>query len=167
MQAPQEGDLQWISFLTIVGALPVRMVFTPWALPIGTMPAIGGPSKAMPRYRIRHRPTGAFRELEAPFAQDACTLAGWMIGDCHVELIRDGPLTYPDRPERLVLHSQDLTELQQRMDASRGALVRIRSYAASALGWAGEHPTEEHYRNIIRLIQDVAIATLDKLPEDP
>jgi hypothetical protein len=121
----------------------------------------------MPRYRIGHRPTGAFRELEAPFAQDACTLAGWKIGDCHVELIRDGPLAYPDRPERLVTHSQDLTDLQHRLDVMRGALVRIRSYAASALGWAGEHPTEEHYRNIFRLIQDVAIAAFEQLPEDP
>ena len=121
----------------------------------------------MPLYRIRHRPTDAFRYLEAPSAQVACTLAGWRIGDCHVSLLREGPLTYPDRPERLILHSQDLTELQQRLDASRGGLFRIQSYATSALGWAGEHPTEEQYRNIIRLIQDVAIATLEQPPEDP
>jgi hypothetical protein len=83
----------------------------------------------MPRYRIGHRPTGAFRELEAPFAQDACTLAGWKIGDCHVELIREGPLTYPDRPERLITHSQDLTELQQRLAAVEAALGLIRTLA--------------------------------------
>jgi hypothetical protein len=121
----------------------------------------------MPRYRIRHRPTGAFRELEAPFAQDACTLAGWMIGDCHVEIVREGPLTYPQRVERLITRVQNVTELQGRLGAVRGGLVQIQSYAASALGWAGEHPTEEHYRDIIRLIQDLAIATLEQLPEDP
>jgi len=45
----------------------------------------------MPRYRITHRPTGATAEVEAPFAQDACQLLGWLIGDCHVRLLREGP----------------------------------------------------------------------------
>jgi hypothetical protein len=106
----------------------------------------------LPRYRIRHRPTGAFRELEAPFAQDACTLAGWMIGDCHVELIQEGPLTYPDRPERLVIHSQDLTNLQQRLAAARRYLGRawVELYSPWALSDKGGKALVKHLQGVAR-----------------
>ncbi len=48
----------------------------------------------MPRYRVENRVTKEVAEVEAPYAQDACKLLGWMIGDCHVERIREGPFTY-------------------------------------------------------------------------
>jgi len=36
------------------------------------------------RYRIRNRITGEWWEGEADSAQEACRLAGWLIGDCWV-----------------------------------------------------------------------------------
>lgn len=47
----------------------------------------------MPRYRVTHRATRQAYEVEAPFAQDACDRLGWLIGDCHVKLLREGPFT--------------------------------------------------------------------------
>lgn len=47
----------------------------------------------MPRYRVTNRVTGERFEVEAPYAQDACERLGWMIGNCHVKLIREGPFT--------------------------------------------------------------------------
>jgi len=47
----------------------------------------------MPRYRITNRITKEVYEVEAPFAQDACEALGWLIGDCHVQLLREGPMT--------------------------------------------------------------------------
>ncbi len=47
----------------------------------------------MPRYRVTNRITKEACEVEAPFAQDACELLGWMIGDCHVQLLRESPFT--------------------------------------------------------------------------
>ena len=52
----------------------------------------------MPRYKISNRITKEAGEVEAPFAQDACESLGWMIGNCHVELLREGPYTYPASP---------------------------------------------------------------------
>ena len=55
----------------------------------------------MPRYRVRHRITGEEYEVEAPYAQDACERLGWMIGDCYVQLVREGPFTdITSRPQR-------------------------------------------------------------------
>ena len=56
----------------------------------------------MPTYRITNRITKERAQVDAPFAQVACERLGWLIGNCHVELIREGP--YSDiakAPERV------------------------------------------------------------------
>lgn len=45
----------------------------------------------MPLYRITNRTIKETVEVQAPFAQDACERAGWMIGDCFVEMIVERP----------------------------------------------------------------------------
>jgi len=56
----------------------------------------------MPRYRIENRVTKEVVEVEAPFAQTACKMAGWAIGDCYVRLLREGPFTnIKERPKVL------------------------------------------------------------------
>lgn len=45
----------------------------------------------MSRYRITNRVSREGREVEAPHAQAACVACGWMIGECHVKLLREGP----------------------------------------------------------------------------
>lgn len=54
----------------------------------------------MPRYRVTNRITKETYEVEAPFAQDACERLGWLIRDCHVQLLREGPLSRLDEPPR-------------------------------------------------------------------
>ncbi len=61
----------------------------------------------MPRYRVIHRVTGEAYEVEAPFAQDACGRLGWMIGDCHVRVLREGPFTGPERPVGAAMRRAD------------------------------------------------------------
>jgi predicted RNA-binding Zn-ribbon protein involved in translation (DUF1610 family) len=51
----------------------------------------------MPRYRVTNRRTNEAYEVEAPYAADACTACGWMIGHCHVELLREGPFSDIDQ----------------------------------------------------------------------
>ena len=85
----------------------------------------------MPRYRIHHRPSSGFREIEAPFAQEACNLAGWMIGDCHVEQIREGPLSYLQQPE-ILTSTQKLRDLQTAHALARQALRNIHLLSAPA-----------------------------------
>jgi len=48
----------------------------------------------MPLYLVTHRVTDEQARIEAPYAQDACNMLGWLIGDCHVKLLREGPFTY-------------------------------------------------------------------------
>ena len=50
----------------------------------------------MPRYLIENNCTRERREVEAPFAQDACEKCGWLIGHCYVKLLREGPFTHTD-----------------------------------------------------------------------
>jgi len=47
----------------------------------------------MPRYRIENKVTKEMVEVEAPFAQTACKMAGWAIGDRYVKMLREGPFT--------------------------------------------------------------------------
>jgi len=47
----------------------------------------------MPRYRIENRVTKEVVEVEAPFAQTACEMVGWLIGNCYVKILREGPFT--------------------------------------------------------------------------
>jgi len=47
----------------------------------------------MPTYRITNRVTKERAQVDAPFAQVACERLGWLIGDCHVELVREGPFS--------------------------------------------------------------------------
>ena len=47
----------------------------------------------MPRYRVTNRVTKDAYEVEAPFAQTACDMLGWQIGNCHVQLLREGPFS--------------------------------------------------------------------------
>ena len=55
----------------------------------------------MPTYRITNRVTKERAQVEAPFAQVACERLGWLIGNCHVELIREGP--YSDLSKRPII----------------------------------------------------------------
>jgi len=56
----------------------------------------------MPRYRIENRVTKEVVEVEAPFAQTACEMVGWLIGNCYVKLIREGHFTnIEERPKVL------------------------------------------------------------------
>ena len=57
----------------------------------------------MPTYRITNRITKERAQVEAPFAQVACERLGWLIGNCHVELIREGP--YSDMGKRPIVIS--------------------------------------------------------------
>jgi len=54
----------------------------------------------MPLYRIKNRITGEVMEVEAPFAQTACEMAGWMIGDCYVQTLKEGPFTKSGKLKR-------------------------------------------------------------------
>ena len=47
----------------------------------------------MPTYRITNRITRERAQVDAPFAQVACERLGWLIGNCQVELIREGPFS--------------------------------------------------------------------------
>ena len=55
----------------------------------------------MATYRITNRVTKESAQVEAPFAQVACERLGWLIGHCHVELIREGP--YSDLSKRPII----------------------------------------------------------------
>ena len=61
----------------------------------------------MPRYRITNRVTGETAEVEAPYAQDACNRLGWMIGNCHVKLLREGPFTRPEPSIKVAMRRAD------------------------------------------------------------
>lgn len=54
----------------------------------------------MPRYYVENRATGEAYEVEAPYAQDACERVKWMIGNCYIEVIREGPLTKIEEPPK-------------------------------------------------------------------
>lgn len=41
-------------------------------------------------YRVTYRPTGELRDVASSSAQGACELCGWMIGECHVEVVVSG-----------------------------------------------------------------------------
>lgn len=47
----------------------------------------------MPRYRVTNRVTKETQEVEAPYAQVACERLGWMIGNCYVRCVREGPFS--------------------------------------------------------------------------
>ena len=47
----------------------------------------------MPRYRVMNRVRKEIYEVEAPYAQMACEKLGWMVGNCFIECIREGPFT--------------------------------------------------------------------------
>jgi len=47
----------------------------------------------MLRYRVTNNKTGEMEEIEAPYAQTACDILGWPIGDCNVTLLREGPFS--------------------------------------------------------------------------
>ena len=47
----------------------------------------------MPTYRVTHRATREAHTVEAPYAVEACKALGWMLGDCHVALLRESPFT--------------------------------------------------------------------------
>lgn len=47
----------------------------------------------MPKYRIENRVTKEVIEIEAPFAQTACEMVGWTIGNCYVKMLREEPFT--------------------------------------------------------------------------
>ena len=55
----------------------------------------------MPGYRITNRITKERAQVDAPFAQVACELLGWLIGECFVELTREGP--YSDITKRPII----------------------------------------------------------------
>jgi len=55
----------------------------------------------MPTYRITNRVTKERAQVDAPYAQVACERLGWLIGNCQVELIREGP--YSDMGKRPII----------------------------------------------------------------
>ena len=56
----------------------------------------------MPRYRIENRATKKVVEVEAPFAQTACEMVGWVIGNCYVKLLKEGSFSdIKDKPKTL------------------------------------------------------------------
>lgn len=55
----------------------------------------------MPKYRIENRVTKEVAEVEAPFAQTACEMVGWVIGNCYVKLLREEPFTILKRNQKL------------------------------------------------------------------
>lgn len=63
----------------------------------------------MPRYRVTHRETRETYEVEAPFAQVACERLGWLIGHCHVQVIREGPYTNLSEPPMRVVRQGPAT----------------------------------------------------------
>lgn len=69
----------------------------------------------MPTYRITNRITGECHTIDAPYAQDACAALGWLIGNCHVQLIRESPYTDPAR------YAQARAEAQARRSARHEA----------------------------------------------
>lgn len=69
----------------------------------------------MPRYRVTNRITNETYEIEAPYAQDACELLGWQIGNCYVKLLREGPRSYLER-NAAVLKRLRSKQLRKRSD---------------------------------------------------
>ena len=68
----------------------------------------------MPEYRIENRVTKEIVKVEAPFAQTACEMVGWAIGDCYVKPLREGPFSnIKEKPKTLKLNGKkiDLTKL--------------------------------------------------------
>jgi len=56
----------------------------------------------MPRYRIENRVTKEVVEVEAPFAQTACEMVGWAIGNCYVKLLREGTFTNTEEKPKVL-----------------------------------------------------------------
>lgn len=48
----------------------------------------------MPLYYVEHRATGEAYKVEAAYAADACEACHWLIGNCFVKLLGEGP--YPN-----------------------------------------------------------------------
>jgi len=53
----------------------------------------------MPIYRITNLVTKERAGVDAPYAKIACDLLGWLIGNCQVELVREGPFSDPNSRE--------------------------------------------------------------------
>ncbi len=54
----------------------------------------------MPRYKIENGVTKKAVEAEAPFAQTACEMVDWVIGNCYVKLFGKGAFTnIEEKPE--------------------------------------------------------------------
>ena len=53
----------------------------------------------MPLYEIHNRVTKEMGRVECDNAQDACKALGWLIGDCYVRLLREGPCRCPTAPD--------------------------------------------------------------------
>lgn len=50
--------------------------------------------------KIQNRVTKEVVEVEALFAQTACEMVDWVIGNCYVKLFREGPFTnIEEKPE--------------------------------------------------------------------
>jgi len=92
----------------------------------------------MPRYRVRNRITGETYEVEAPFAQDACERVGWLIGNCHVELQREGPYTRPETPRTVsdLSSTKGVSDVQANARGNSGPVA----YHPGACGAAGRAP---------------------------
>jgi len=67
-----------------------------------------------PRYRIKHRPTGAVAEVSATTAGQACRMLGWMIGDCYVLELGSKPKLY--KPKWYVRPDPKLIKKEQSHD---------------------------------------------------
>jgi len=95
----------------------------------------------MPRYRVQNRITKEAYEVEAPFAQDACERLGWMIGDCFIELLREGPFSditeppqpIPNEPHQKLIDGLTVMALREEMTKTE-ALAIIERISAQRPG---------------------------------
>jgi len=60
----------------------------------------------MPTYTVTNRITKESAQVDAPCAQDACQLLGWMIGNCHVQIVAWG-MTWTRVPKATEHEEQD------------------------------------------------------------
>jgi hypothetical protein len=109
----------------------------------------------VPRYRVTHRESKAFTVIEAPTAQDACQICGWMIGDCHVQPAAEQPFSYPQRPEELV-DIRVLHTMQTALALARQALRNIRLLTSP------EPLSLDTARRLLRRIHQLAGGTENK-----
>lgn len=57
----------------------------------------------MPEYLVKNKLTNDSCIVQAPYARVACEMLGWLIEDCSVEILIEGPFTDISRKPALIL----------------------------------------------------------------